>query len=281
MTLDICNLSAGYGGKPVITDIHMTAGAGRVCAIMGRNGSGKTTLFRCINHVLPPLKGRIRVMGKDITQIARHHIAQIISVVPQVSFSPFSFSCLDMVLMAGAARIQAWAAPSKKERDRAVSAMEETGIDHLTDQAFNAISGGERQLVMLARALFQKTPVMLLDEPTAHLDFTNQHRIMSLMKALAVKRQMTVIITLHDPNLTYYYCDDVVLIHQGRIAAAGKTINTLTNDVLTQILGENIQVDVTTRGVFVAVPRTLDLKNDMPEISLSKPLKTDQEKRVL
>ncbi len=222
MTLEIQRLSAGYGSTPVITGIHMTAEAGRICAVMGRNGSGKTTLLRCINHVLPPLTGVIRILGQDVTRMARHRIAQIISVVPQLNFSPFSFSCLDMVLMAGAARIRAWAAPSGKEQDRAAYAMAEVGIGHLAPQAFNAISGGERQLVMLARALFQETPIMLLDEPTAHLDFTHQHRIMALMRKLAAKRKMTVIITLHDPNLTYHYCDDVVLIHQGRVAAAGK-----------------------------------------------------------
>ncbi|MFU8770774.1 MAG: ABC transporter ATP-binding protein, partial [Desulfotignum sp.] len=205
MTLDIRDLSAGYDRKPVITGIHMTAAAGRICAVMGRNGSGKTTLLQCINHVLPPVKGEIRIMGQDITRMARHRIAQIISVVPQVNFSPFSFSCLDMVLMAGAARVRAWAAPSRKEQGRAAAAMAEAGIDHLAPQAFNAISGGERQLVMLARALFQQTPIMLLDEPTAHLDFTNQHRIMGLIRKLVKKRQMTVIITLHDPNLTYHY----------------------------------------------------------------------------
>lgn len=281
MTLDIRGLSAGYGKTPIITGIHMTAATGRICAVMGRNGSGKTTLLRCINHVLPPLKGEIRILGQDITRMARHRIAQIISVVPQVNFSPFSFSCRDMVLMAGAARIRAWAAPSKKEQDRAAFAMAEVGIDHLAPHAFNAISGGERQLVMLARALFQQTPIMLLDEPTAHLDFTNQHRIMALMRKLVKKRQMTVIITLHDPNLTCHYCDDVVLIHQGRVAAAGKTADTLTGDVLTQVLGDNIRLDVTTGGVRVAVPASLDPATDRPEYSSVKPLTIHQEKRVV
>jgi iron complex transport system ATP-binding protein len=281
MTLEIQNLSAGYGSTPVISGIHMTAEPGRICAVMGRNGSGKTTLLRCINHVLPPLDGKIRIMGQEITRMARHRIAQIISVVPQVNFSPFSFSCKDMILMAGAARIRAWAAPSRKEQDRALSAMAEVGIDHLASQAFNAISGGERQLVMLARALFQETPIMLLDEPTAHLDFTNQHRIMALMRKLAANRKMTVIITLHDPNLTCHYCDDVVLIHQGRVAAAGKTADTLTGDVLTQVLGDNIRLDVTTGGVRVAVPASLDPATDRPEYSSVKPLTTHQEKRVV
>mgnify|MGYP006301799839 CR=1 FL=1 len=281
MTLDIQDLSAGYGSTPVISGIHMTADAGRICAVMGRNGSGKTTLLRCINHVLPPLNGKIRILGQDITRMARHRIAQIISVVPQVNFSPFSFSCRDMVLMAGAARIRAWAAPSRKEQDCADSAMAEVGIGHLSSQAFNAISGGERQLVMLARALFQETPIMLLDEPTAHLDFTNQHRIMALMRKLAAKRNMTVIITLHDPNLTCHYCDDVLLIHQGRVAAAGKTAETLTGDVLARVLGDNIRLDVTTGGVRVAVPARFEPAADRPAHDPADPLTTDQEKRIV
>ncbi|MBG0778357.1 MAG: ABC transporter ATP-binding protein [Desulfotignum balticum] len=281
MTLEIQNLSAGYGSTPVISGIHMTADPGRICSVMGRNGSGKTTLLRCINHVLPPLKGKIRIMGQEITRMARHRIAQIISVVPQGNFSPFSFSCRDMVLMAGAARIRAWAAPSRKEQEQALSAMAEVGIDHLATQAFNAISGGERQLVMLARALFQETPIMLLDEPTAHLDFTNQHRIMALMRKLVKKRQMTVIITLHDPNLTYHYCDDVVLIHQGRVAAAGKTADTLTGDMLARVLGDNIRLEGTTGGVRVAVPASFDPATNRPKHASAKPLTTHQEKRVV
>jgi iron complex transport system ATP-binding protein len=281
MTLEIQNLSAGYGRTPVITGIHMTADPGRICAVMGRNGSGKTTLLRCINHLLPPLKGKIRILGQDITRMARHRIAQIISVVPQVNFSPFSFSCRDMVLMAGAARIRAWAAPSRKEQEQALSAMAEVGIDHLATQAFNAISGGERQLVMLARALFQETPIMLLDEPTAHLDFTNQHRIMALMRKLAAKRNMTMIITLHDPNLTCHYCDDVLLIHQGRVAAAGKTADTLTGDVLERVLGDNIRLDVTTGGVRVAVPARFDSATNQPQHASANPLTPHEKKRIV
>jgi iron complex transport system ATP-binding protein len=135
--------------------------------------------------------------------------------------------------------------------------------------------------VILARALFQETPIMLLDEPTAHLDFTNQHRIMALMRKLAAKRQMTVIITLHDPNLTCHYCDDVVLIHQGRVAAAGKTADTLTGDVLARVLGDNIRLDVTTGGVRVAVPARFDPAADRPENDPADPLTTDQEKRIV
>jgi iron complex transport system ATP-binding protein len=122
---------------------------------------------------------------------------------------------------------------------------------------------------------------MLLDEPTAHLDFTNQHRIMALMRKLAANRKMTVIITLHDPNLTYHYCDDVVLIHQGRVAAAGKTADTLTSDMLTRVLGDNIRLDVTTGGVRVAVPASLDPAADRAAHAQANPLTTHEKKRIV
>lgn len=255
MNLSIENISAGYGGIPVISHIDLTVASGRICALMGRNGSGKTTLLRCINGLLPLLEGRVRVLDRDILDLGRDKIARMISVVPQVSVSPFSFSCLDMVLMAGAARIKAWSAPSEKEKQKALDAMAETGIGHMAKRAFNTLSGGERQLVMLARGLFQDTPIMLLDEPNSHLDFANQHKIMALMQSLARKRKMTVLVTLHDPNLTHYYCDDVILIHEGGVRARGETGKTLTDEVLSCVLGDNIECDVTRKGVFVVVPK--------------------------
>lgn len=257
MNLKVENISAGYGSIPVISNINLSIGPGRICALMGRNGSGKTTLLRCINGLLPFSKGKVTLLGRDIKRLRRDEMARMISVVPQVSFSPFSFSCLDMVLMAGAARIKAWSAPSKKERQKALDAMAETGIGHMAGRAFNTLSGGERQLVMLARGLYQDTPIMLLDEPNSHLDFANQHKIMALMQRLARKRKMTVLITLHDPNLTHYYCDDVILIHEGGVRAMGETGATLTNEVLSCVLGDNIECDMTQKGVFVVIPKQI------------------------
>lgn len=257
MNLQVENISAGYGGIPVITHINLSVGPGRICALMGRNGSGKTTLLRCINGLLPFSEGKVTILGQDIKKLSRDKIARMISVVPQVSFSPFSFSCLDMVLMAGAARIKAWSAPSGKEKQKAMDAMAETGIDPMANRVFNTLSGGERQLVMLARGLFQDTPIMLLDEPNSHLDFANQHKIMVLMQRLARKRNMTVLVTLHDPNLTHYYCDDVILIHEGGVRAAGETGATLTDEVLSCVLGDNIECDVTKKGVFVVIPKQI------------------------
>lgn len=258
MHLSVENVNAGYGGTQVLFDITMSVAPGRICALMGRNGSGKTTLLRCINRVIRPDSGTINIMGKDIRGLNRHDISRMISVVPQTSFSPFSFSCLDMVLMAGASRLAPWQSPDRTDRDRALDVMEEAGVDHLAGKMFNAISGGERQLVMLARSLFQDTPMMLLDEPNSHLDFTNQHRMMEMMQRLVKKRQMSAVISLHDPHLTRYYCDDVVMIKSGAITAMGNTSDIMVREVLTEVLGSRIRCDETKNGVFVVTPESLN-----------------------
>ncbi len=258
MNLAVDNISVGYGKIPVISNISFTIGSGKICGLMGRNGSGKTTLLRCINGILKPVCGEISIMGRKIKNLNRDSIARMISVVPQISSSPFAFSCIDMVLMAGVSRMRSWSNPSKKEKINALKVLKEAGIAHLADKSFNSISGGERQLVVLARGLFQDTPVMLLDEPNSHLDFTNQHMIMALIQKLVKKRGLTVLITLHDPNLVHYYCDEVIMLKDGHIAALGETCPTMTDDVLSEVLGDNIQCDITKRGVFVVTPKKVN-----------------------
>jgi len=266
MNLVVDNISAGYGKTPVVSQINFSLGPGRICALMGRNGSGKTTLLRCINGILPLLAGKVSLMGKDINHLDRPQIAKRISVVPQVNFSPFSFSCTDMVMMAGAARIKAWSAPCESEKQKALTVMAETGIDHMAHRSFNSLSGGERQLVMLARGLFQDTPIMLLDEPNSHLDFANQHRIMALMQKLVKKRNISALITLHDPNLAHYYCDEVIMLKKGQVIAKGETQTTLTDEVLSRVLGDNIQCDITQKGFFVVTPKQI---NSTPKIKVT------------
>ncbi len=255
MNLSVKNLCAGYGKRSVLKDISFSIPEGKICALMGPNGSGKTTLLRCINGVIPLKNGTIEIMGQNISTLNRLKIARLISVVPQVSFSPFSFSCMDMVLMSGASRMKAWGTPGVEEKEKALKILEECGIRHLADRAFNNLSGGERQLVMLGRGLFQDAPVMLLDEPNTHLDFANQHHIMGLIRAMVEKHSLTVLITLHDPNLTHYYCDEVIMIKEGKVAAQGPTRTTMTDQALRRVLGDNIQTDITQKGVFVVTPK--------------------------
>jgi len=254
MSLDIDNITAGYGKTTVLNDISLHVNHGCICALMGRNGSGKTTLLRCINAILKPVQGRVTVKGRDISGLTRTQIARLISVVPQSSHTAFPFSCREMILMSCANRIKPWEAPSSRESSKADVLLTELGVGCLADRPFNQLSGGERQLVMLARALFQDTPIMLLDEPNTHLDFSNQHAIMELMRDVVKKRGVTALITLHDPNLTLDYCDRVVMLKKGSVVAYGPTGDVMNDRILREVLGENIQIELTRKGRRVVTP---------------------------
>lgn len=254
MTVQVNGLTAGYGENLVLQELSLHIGAGRFCALLGHNGSGKTTLMRCINAILKPTQGNILLMQKNVSALSRTQIAKLVSFVPQSNRSAFAFSCLEMILMGGASRLNLWAAPGLQERQKARQACEEVGIGDLADMPFNQLSGGQQQLVMLARALYQDTPVMLLDEPSSHLDFTNQHKIMDLIRRVVKLRGVTALITLHDPNLALYYCDEVVVLKQGRVLASGITEEILHDRTLQAAFGDNIQTDATHRGVRVIIP---------------------------
>jgi iron complex transport system ATP-binding protein len=255
VSLHIENLSAGYRDGLVLHELTLHVREGVICAVMGRNGSGKTTLLRCINGVLKPTQGIARAFGKDVARLSRMEVARLISLVPQSSPSAFPFSSVEMILMASASRIQPWSAPCQKEVAAAMEVLREVGIEHLARRPFNHLSGGERQLVMLSRALFQNAPIMLLDEPNSHLDFSNQHRMMEMMCAVVKKRGVTAVISLHDPNLTLQYCDRVVMLKKGRLIADGPTGTVMNEATLREVLGENIQTDVTRGGLRVVTPR--------------------------
>ncbi|MBI9092269.1 MAG: ABC transporter ATP-binding protein [Desulfobacterium sp.] len=256
-SLVIENLTAGYGKVPILKKINLSLQKGSICALMGENGSGKTTLIRCINATLKPLRGKVWVKKKALASLNRMEIARLISVVPQATHSAFSFTCMEMILMGAVARMKPWSAPGRKEVAKAMVALEEVGGKKLADRLFNRLSGGERQLVMIARALYQDTPIMLLDEPNTHLDYSNQHSVMELIRRLVKRRNVTALITLHDPNLALFYCDRVAMLKQGEILALGKTKDIMNDGMLRQVLGSNIQCGHTENGVLVVTPRHL------------------------
>jgi len=255
MSVVIESLTAGYGRQIVLKEITSEVRSGRVCALIGPNGSGKTTLMRCVNAIVSPVRGRVIVAGTDVSTIDRNRIARLISVVPQNSNAPFAFSCLEMILMGAATRVKAWSSPGKHEVRKVQAVCSELGIDGFLMRPFSHLSGGQKQLVLLARALYQDVPVMLLDEPNSHLDFANQHRTMDLVRRVVKDKGVTALITLHDPNLALCYCDDVLMLKDGRVVAAGVASEIMCDEHLRAGLGDNIMTDMTTGGMRVVVPR--------------------------
>ncbi len=203
--LTIKNLNFYYGSRPILNDITFSVSSGTICGLLGPNGSGKTTLLRCINGFLKPATGKIEVNNVSLAQMSRQKIAQSISIVPQQTDNVFAFRVTDMVIMGRSPMLEMWQRPTSSDRIDAVNLLGELGIGHLAECPFNEISGGEQQMVLLTRAIFQNTPIMLLDEPTSHLDLKNQIKIMELVRDVALDRGITTVMTLHDPNLALNY----------------------------------------------------------------------------
>ncbi len=222
------NLSFGYTDTELFRNINFSVNKGEVFSILGPNGSGKTTLLKCINGILGSWKGTVLVEGRDIKEFTEKEIARRISSVPQIHRSIFPFTVLDVVLMGRNAYIDEFSSPSLEDTKIALRVLKEVGVSHLKERPCTEISGGEMQLVLIARALAQEPKVMLLDEPTSHLDFKNQILVLNIVKKLSLEKKLTIIMSTHDPNYTMMYSDKVMLLFEGAIISIGTPTEVIT-----------------------------------------------------
>ena len=238
----INNLSAGYGDIEVLRDVSLELRNSEFASIIGPNGSGKTTLLRAMSRIPMTRTGDILLDGRDIYSISAREFATRVAVVPQDTLVAFDFSVLEIVLMGRSPRLGRFAIESNRDTEIALDALKRTGTEHLKDRQINALSGGERQRVLVARALAQEPDVLLLDEPTSHLDISFQFEIMDLVKSLNRERGMTVLAVLHDLNLASQYCDRLVMIGQGRVQADGTPDEVITADNIRRVYGAEVWV---------------------------------------
>jgi iron complex transport system ATP-binding protein len=252
--VSVAGLGFGYRKKPVLSDITFQVERGSLCGLLGPNASGKTTLLKCLNGILTPREGDVRAAGRMVGGLSRQEIARLMAVVPQQMNLVFSFTALQMVVMGRAARLGPLKLPSAKDREEARAALEDLGVGSLSDRPFNELSGGERQLVLLARALFQDTSILLLDEPTSHLDFRNQYRIMDVVSDITEKKGLATIVTLHDPNLAGRYCSHLVMLKEGRLHREGSRQKVFERRTLEEVYGMEVVVEQTSRGPAVVMP---------------------------
>ena len=222
ITLRIENIECRYGSTKVLENISFDASGGNFIGLIGPNGSGKTTLLRSISRILRPHVGTVFLDGRDVYSLKIKEVAKKVAVVPQDTVtSAFSFTALEMVLMGRTPHLGWLESEGKKDYAMAENAMRITNTWHLVDRPFTELSGGEKQQVIIARALAQEPKVLLLDEPTTHLDINHQVEILNLIKKLSEKEKLTIIAVFHDLNLAAQYCDYLILLNQGEIESIG------------------------------------------------------------
>lgn len=205
------NVTCGYKDVTVLSDVSFSIGAGEALCLLGPNGVGKTTLFRSMLGFLKPFGGRITLDGEDISSWSSRTLAKKIGYVPQNHTPPFAYPVVDVVTMGRLSRISPISSPSSQDTDKAYECLERLGIGHLADKLYTQVSGGERQMVLIARALAQEPEVLVMDEPTASLDYGNQVKVLRQISHL-VKEGISVIMTTHFPDHAFLCATKVGLI---------------------------------------------------------------------
>jgi len=242
MLLEVKKISFSYECIKALENVSFKAKAGRVLGIIGPNASGKTTLLRCINRVLKPKVGTVLIDGKEISKWDRREIARKIGVVPQRS-GTFPFNAFDIVLMGRFPHLRTLDKEGPGDLKVVRRAMELTNTLHLAERPIDELSGGEIQRVIIARALAQEPQVLLLDEPTLHLDICHQLEILDLIRRITSERELVTILVSHDLNLASRYCDSLILLNSGKIHSIGLTGEVLTPEKIGDVYGVNVHIE--------------------------------------
>lgn len=226
----------------VLRDVSLGLGEGDLMGLIGPNGSGKTTLLRVLSGLLPPKRGHVYLDGRNIHEFSRREIARRVAVVPQELAMPFDFSVYEMVMMGRTPHVRPILGAGSSDRQVVAEKMELTATTALAERPFNELSGGEKQRVIIAMALAQEPQILLLDEPTVHLDINHQVEILELIKRLNRQGNLTVLATMHDLNLAALYFDRLVLLAGGRVVTNGSPAEVLREESIRQVFQADVQV---------------------------------------
>jgi iron complex transport system ATP-binding protein len=241
LKLEARHLDFGYGARQVGHDVSLSVEAGEVLCLLGPNGSGKTTLFKTLLGLLPSQGGEVLIDEVALRERARNEVARLVSYVPQAHAAFFPFTVEEVVLMGRTAHLAIFSSPSRRDREIAHAAIERMRLAHLADSIYTRISGGERQLALIARALAQDARIIVMDEPTANLDFGNQVRVMEHIQALA-RTGMGVLLSTHDPDQAFVCADRVAMLYEGKLARTGTPAQAITAESLRQLYGVDVEV---------------------------------------
>ena len=241
--LEVKGLNFGYFSKLVLADINLTIKPGEMVGLLGPNGSGKTTLIKLASGILHPKDGEVKINGSLLNHMNRKAIAQHLAVVPQQFTIPYAFTVEEVVMLGRVPFIKPLAEENETDHQVVSEAMKLVGVTELAERRFDELSGGERQRVVMAMALAQKPEILLLDEPTVHLDISHQQQMLELVKQLNNTKGLTVLAALHDLNMAALYFSRLVLLKFGRIIADGIPEQVLTRQNIETIYNTPVLVE--------------------------------------
>lgn len=241
MSLEVKNLRFSYGAHEVLKGVSFRVSPGEFLSVLGPNGVGKSTLFRCILGLLTPQAGSIVIDGRDTAGMSAPELARRIAYIPQSHSPVFNYSVADMVLMGTTARVGTFASPGRAQLAQVAEAMERLGIRDLADSGYQSISGGQRQMVLIARALAQQARILIMDEPSSSLDFGNRIRVMQTVRQLT-REGYSVIQSTHDPDQAFYYSDRILAMKDGQVLADGAPGDILCNTVISALYDTEVEV---------------------------------------
>jgi iron complex transport system ATP-binding protein len=254
MKLATADLAIGYGRTAVATGISVEVAAGEVFCLLGPNGCGKTTLFRTLLGLLPPLAGSVSLDGGRLADLAPRAIARRIAYVPQGHAPAFPYSVAEVVLMGRAAHLGVFSQPGREDRRHAAAALEQLGIANLAAADYSRLSGGQRQLVLIARALAGEAGFIVMDEPTASLDYGNQSLVLNRIRALA-RGGIGVVLSSHNPDHVLAIGDRAALMRDGRILRQGPVGQVMDAPTLAAVYGMPVDVVTLADGRKVCLPQ--------------------------
>ncbi|MDI6902382.1 MAG: ABC transporter ATP-binding protein [Methanocellales archaeon] len=241
MRLEMFGVTFSYASTPVLENVTMKVDVSEILGIIGPNGAGKTTLLRCIDRILKLEKGSILLDGREMEEMSRREIAKHIGYVPQTTSGGFPTTVFDAVLL-GRRPYISWGS-SDRDIEKVLEALELLEIEDLALRDFNELSGGERQKVLIARALAQEPDVLLLDEPTSNLDIRHQLEVMEIIKNLVRERRISAVMAIHDLNLAARYSDRIIMLNGGSIFDAGSPTSVLTPENIKCVYGVEAKVN--------------------------------------
>lgn len=243
MIYEVKDLTFSYpaGDRKVLDGASLSLDRGEVLCILGPNGAGKTTLLNCMAGLLKPESGSISLCGQPLAEMKEKEIAKLVGYVPQLHTPSFDYRVIDFVLMGRAPRTGTFGRPTAEDEELCMSVLESMGLEHLAEKSYLNISGGERQQLLIARAIVQEPEVVLFDEPTAHLDFGNQHRVLKRVRKMA-EDGFSVIITTHNPDHALLLGDKAAIVSRDGSITQGRCEEIVTEENLEKVYGIDLKL---------------------------------------